>query len=448
MARSRIDGATRSARSAHPQSAVRGLACLAVLAAAGLCACASTETSGDHVNPDKPLWYHHFNGAMEVRFRRELTAESRTVGEPYERGRAEIDPEHGRVFVGSSDHGLYALRAGDGSTLWRFETLGAVQSEPLYDPELDLVYFGSHDGALYAVHASDGALAWRFASGAEVARKPALAGETLVFANGADNLFAIDRRTGAQKWHVHRTPALGMEVSGYAGPSVDQGAVFFAYSDGHVAAYEARDGSERWTPVDLSAEAEQAQGEAIRYLDVDTTPIPHDLGSLGRVVYVASYAGGVYALDEERGAPLWKNDKAIGVTDLSLWVEPAHPARPGTPDYVQGAPDVPKREILFAASSASGLWALDPATGKPLWRLPIPDGGVTAPVAVAGALLIGTTRYGAFLISPLDGRAIDGFDVGTGFSQTPAAFGNKAFMLSNGGALLGLEIEPPGLRGH
>ena len=38
-------------------------------------------------------------------------------GEPYERGRAEIDVPHGRVFVGTSDHGLYALRASDGSTL-------------------------------------------------------------------------------------------------------------------------------------------------------------------------------------------------------------------------------------------------------------------------------------------------------------------------------------------
>ena len=407
-------------------------------------ACVATETSGDHVNPDKPLWLHQPASVMEVRFLRELTASSRVSGEPYERGRAEIDPAHGRVFVGSSDRGLYALRATDGSTIWRFETLGAVQSEPLYDPQLDVVYFGSHDGALYAVHASDGALVWRYETGAEITRRPALGGESLYFANGADNLFAVDRRTGKPLWHAHRTPALGMEVSGYAGPALDEGAVFFAYSDGHVAAYDARDGSERWTPVDLSADAEQAGGgEAPRYLDVDTTPIPDDLGPLGRVVFVASYAGGVYALDEERGAPLWKNDKPVGVTDMTLWREPAHAARPGSRDYVPGAPEVPRREILLAASSASGLWGLEPTTGKPLWRLPIPDGGVTAPVGVAGALLIGTSRYGAFLLSPLNGKPIDGFDLGSGFSQTPAAYGNKAFMLTNGGTLVGLEIQAP-----
>ena len=407
--------------------------------------CATLESGNDGVNPDKPLWFNRPSGALHVTFLRELTAPTRAVGEAYERGRAELDPDRGRLFVGSSDHGLYALRTSDGSTLWRFETLNAVQSEPLYDPQLDVVYFGSNDGALYAVHASDGAMVWRYDSGGEVARRPVLDGESIFFANAADNLFAIDRRTGKSLWRVHRTPALGMEVSGYAGPSFDQGFVFFAFSDGHVGAYDARDGSEHWTPVDLSADAEQAQGgEALRYLDVDTTPVPDDLGAAGRVVFVASYAGGVYALDEDRGAPLWKNDKAIGVTELMLWREAAHAPRPGDPAFVAGGPAVPARQMLLASSGVSGLWALDPATGHKLWRIPVPEGGITAPVTLAGALLVGTSRYGAFLLSPLDGRPIDGIDMGSGFSQTPAAFGTKAFLLTNAGTLLGLQVDRPG----
>jgi outer membrane protein assembly factor BamB len=99
--------------------------------------------------------------------------------------------------------------------------------------------------------------------------------------------------------------------------------------------------------------------------------------------------------------------------------------------------------MLFASSAVSGLWALDPATGRKLWRVPVPEGGITAPVALAGALLVGTTRYGAFLLSPVNGRPIDGIDLGSGFSQTPAAFGNRAYLLSNGGTLLGVQVEPP-----
>jgi outer membrane protein assembly factor BamB len=406
--------------------------------------CATVETANDRVNPEKPLWFHRPSGAMHVVFARSLTAPSRAMGEPYERGRPEIDAAHARVFVGTSDHGLYALRSASGSAIWRFETAGSVQSEPQYDAELDVVYFGSNDGALYALRATDGSLVWRFDSGAEVARRPVLVGEAIYFANAADNLFAIDRRTGKGLWHVHRTPALGMEISGYAGPAFDQGTVFFAFSDGHVGAYDARDGSERWAPVDLSAEAESSQGaEGVRYLDVDTTPVPLDLGPLGRVVLVASYAGGVFALDAERGTQVWKADGATGVTDLALWRERAHLPSPGSPEFVPGGPPVPARSLVLASSASTGLWALEPSTGKTVWRVPLPEGGVTAPAVVAGALMVGTTRYGAFLLSPLDGRPIDGIDTGTGFSQAPAAYGNRAYILSNAGTLLALQVEPP-----
>jgi hypothetical protein len=104
---------------------------------------------------------------------------------------------------------------------------------------------------------------------------------------------------------------------------------------------------------------------------------------------------------------------------------------------------VPRREILFGSSGVTGLWALEPSSGKMLWRVPVPEGGITAPVPVSGALLVGTTRYGAFLVSPVNGRVIDGIDLGSGFSQTPAAYGGRAFMLSNAGTLLGLEVDAP-----
>ena len=421
---------------------------LALACTVGALGCGTLETSDDRVNPDKPLWYNRPIGALHVVFMRPLTASSRTVGEAYERGRGEIDPLHGRVFVGTSDHGLYALRSDDGSTIWRFETLAPVQSEPLYDPELDVVYFGSNDGALYAVHASDGKLVWRYDSGAEVARRPVRVGEMLYFANGADNLFAVDRRSGKALWHVHRTPALGMEISGYAGPAFDGGdGLLRVLRRARRRVRRAR----RHRALDARrsvgrgrAGAGGGDGETVRYLDVDTTPVPHDLGAPASVVFVASYAGGVYALDAgARGVRSGRTISASGVTALVLWREPAHAPRPGTPEFVPGGPPEPARELLLASSGSTGLWALDPATGKTQWRLPVPEGGVTAPAPIAGGLLVGTTQYGAFLLSPLDGRPIDGFDLGSGFSQTPAVYGHRGYLLSNAGTLVAVQVEPP-----
>jgi outer membrane protein assembly factor BamB len=387
--------------------------------------------------PDVPLWLHHPGGALSIDLRRELTATTRQVGEKYERGRPEIDPPHRRVFVGSSDHGLYALRPEDGTTIWRFETLGPVQCEPLYDAAEDVVYFGSNDGALYKVQAVDGKLLWRFNTNAEVARRPVLRDGSVYVVNANDTLVAINATTGMMRWHQHRTPAFGMEVAGYAGPALGRDKVYVAFSDGVVSAYSLDDGSEQWPSIDLGVEAEQQNGGDVpRYLDVDTTPVLSRISS-GEVVFVGSYSGGVYALDAENGSRAWVNEKATGVTDLVLWEQAAHPSRSGV------GPEVGAKKILLASSGLNGLWGIDPNDGRTLWRRNLPEGGITAPAPIEGAVLVGTTRYGIFLFSPLDGAVIDGIATGNGFAMTPGVYGRKAFVLTNGGQLLGLQVVPP-----
>lgn len=398
----------------------------------GSVACSALRAGAD---PELPLWIHHASGSIEVAFRRPLVAESRRVGEPYERGQVEIDPAHGRVFVGSSDRGLYALRADDGQKLWRFETLGFVQCAPLYDDAEDSLYFGSNDGALYKVDAKNGQLVWRFMTNAEVARRPVLAGGTLYVTNANDTVLAIDPASGKLLWHQHRTPAAGMEVAGHSGVAVFRGKVFAGFSDGTVGAFDAKTGAERWQPVDLAAEAEQVLGQVPDQLDVDTTPIP-DTTPNGAVVYVSNYAAGVYALDAETGTQVWGNQGVFGVTDVTLFDQPAHTRRDGREE--------PERRILIAASGTTGLWGLDPLTGAELWRRSLPATAVSHPVVVSGALLVSASRLGVFLLNPLGGELIDGIHLADGSSMTPAAYGSRAFVMTNGGALLGLHVAPPG----
>lgn len=403
-----------------------GLAALAVLGCEG-------AKTGAH--PEMPNFIARPSGALRVVYNRPLRAESRISGEPYERGQAEIDVEGRRVFVGSSDRGLYALRAEDGSVLWRFETVGFVQSAPLYDPGEDVVYFGSNDGALYKVAAHTGKLLWRFMTNAEVARRPVLANGLLYAVNANDTVMALEPATGKLRWHQHRTPAMGMEVAGYAGIAVSRGKVYSGFSDGTVAAFDALTGAERWAPVDLAAEAEAELGEIPQYLDVDTTPIPATIAA-GPVIFVGSYVGGVYALDAETGTQVWSNPGIAGVTDLVLWEQPAHAPR-------DGGPTVPARRLLLASSGTTGLWALDPETGREVWRRTLPAGAVSAPVPIAGALLVTASQLGVFLISPLGGEMIDGIHMADGSAMTPAAAGNRAFVLTNGGTLLSLVVSPP-----
>ena len=213
--------------------------------------------------------------------------------------------------------------------------------------------------------------------------------------------------------------------------------MYVAFSDGRVAAYDLLDGSERWPLVDLSAEAEHAQGDIPRYLDVDTTPLADTIGA-GNVIYVASYAGGVFALDAANGGRVWVNDRAAGVTQLVVWQQPAHEPRDGV------GPAIPSRKLILASSGTTGLWALSTEDGREVWRRALPDGGVSAPVPIAGAVMVTTTRYGVFLFSPLDGGVIDGLDISNGVTMIPAVYGRRAFVMSNAGVLLGLHVDPPG----
>ena len=201
---------------------------------------------------------------MHVYLDRELTAPARQVGENYERGTPGIDPPTGASSSARPTAASTRSARRDGRRIWRFETLGVVQCEPLYDPQYDIVYFGSHDGALYAVQARDGALLWRFMHrrrGRAPARHRRPERSMLFVANGADQLFALERATGKQLWTVHRTPALGMEIAAHAGPAFDgEVGLHGVLGRPRRRLRSRKDGSERWAPVDLSAEAEQSLG--------------------------------------------------------------------------------------------------------------------------------------------------------------------------------------------
>src|SRR5690606_2385585 len=117
-----------------------------------------------------------------------------------------------------------------------FETANAVQSAPLYVAAEAAVYFASNDGAAYKLRAADGKMLWRFMSNAEITARPILHGDTLFVVNANDTLIAIDPQTGKMRWYRHRTPAAGMEISGYAGAAIHGSRVYTAFSDGVVMA--------------------------------------------------------------------------------------------------------------------------------------------------------------------------------------------------------------------
>jgi serine/threonine-protein kinase len=79
----------------------------------------------------------------------------------------------GVVYVGSSDHHVYAVSAASGQQLWSFATGGAIQDSgalinSVQTSGVTRLYIGSNDGLLYSLDASTGKKLAAYPMGANV----------------------------------------------------------------------------------------------------------------------------------------------------------------------------------------------------------------------------------------------------------------------------------------
>lgn len=351
---------------------------------------------------------------LHLMWRRPMGADALTTAfTTTERSTPALDPEGGRLFVGSSDEHLYALRAGDGSTIWRFKARGAVECEVAYDAAGGTVFFGTDDGFVYAVDARDGSQKWRAQARGEVRRRPVLGPQAVYVATGSDMVLALDRDSGRRLWLYRRESPEGFAVDGHAGVALSGRRVFAAFSDGTVVALDAAEGSAVWereTAQDVELPEEDSSLPA--YLDVDTTPVVRD-----GLVYAASHAAGVYALDARGGGVRWRRDDVTGATGLALSDD----------------------DLLVARTRA--LDVLSAPSGESRYRVTLPGQSLTTPVAVRGLVLVADARGALYAISREERAVVTLVSAGLGFAAAPIVSGRRAFALSNGGVLYSLEVD-------
>jgi hypothetical protein len=165
------------------------------------------------------------------------------------------NPQHTGVFNSPAIATLSGIK-------WKFHTKGMVVSSPAVVN--DTLYIGSTDHNLYALNASDGRLKWKFQTGSRVTSSPAVSDGTLYFASYDSNFYAVDIVTGKLKWQFktggeHRFAASHLHGSNPAAetmpdpfdfflssPIVWQGAVYFGSGDGNIYALETATGKAKW----------------------------------------------------------------------------------------------------------------------------------------------------------------------------------------------------------
>ncbi|MGC8668975.1 MAG: PQQ-binding-like beta-propeller repeat protein [Chthonomonadales bacterium] len=287
----------------------------------------------------------------------------------------------GLIYVGADDGKLYALNAGTGKDVWRFDTRSTISVSPTVED--GVVYFGSGDGRIWALDAKTGnpLSAWKngfkvlddisgaaavsngivyavsldqvlHAIGAVTARErwsyrlqgsvlhmaPIVSGDFLFIANGS-NVTSLYARNGLMRWQRN----LGSDIS--CNPAVDDDSLYVADIDNNVRALDLRFGRDRWkTPAKLP-------------FDIVAPPTV-----AGDVVFVATTLGGVYALDKNTGAVKWSYVVHPSTSDTAAAAEAAtNPNRRGSstnatmPMYanVAAAPVVADKALFILSDDGS-----------------------------------------------------------------------------------------------
>jgi outer membrane protein assembly factor BamB len=108
------------------------------------------------------------------------------------------------IFLGSFDRYLYAVKIGSDVPMWKFPEEKPAGNWFWASPIVNegIVYAGCLDGIVYAIDAETGKELWQFESQdssgkpAAIVSPPVLAGDLLIVANEAGNVYVIDPETG------------------------------------------------------------------------------------------------------------------------------------------------------------------------------------------------------------------------------------------------------------
>jgi outer membrane protein assembly factor BamB len=295
------------------------------------------------------------------------------------------------IYIGSSDHKLYALDRTTGAKKWEFKTESRITSSPAVNA--GIVYFGSFDGNFYAVDAATGKEKWKFATpgerrfaathlhgsspAAEVMpdpfdfylSSPVVSNGMVHFGSGDTNIYALDATTGALKWKFKTGDVV------HGSPAISGGVLFVGSWDSFFYALDAATGKEKW-----------------RFKTGEDADIHNQVGLqsspaiVDGVVYFGCRDSNFYAVDAATGAKRW------AFSNKGSWVI--------------ASPAVTDGKVYFATSDTGLFHALDAKTGALVFSIDNKHWPMFSSPALAGGLAYVGTHQGKLLAIDLKAQKL------------------------------------------
>jgi outer membrane protein assembly factor BamB len=264
---------------------------------------------------------------------------------------------------------------------WRFKTGGPVIASPAISQ--GIVFIGSSDGVFYAIDQRTGQQKWKVALTEPISSSPAI-GDGLVYFLSYDGVFyALATETGQIKWRFATGGERRFEAKGIHGmtpetqliadpmdlflssPAVDHNRVYFGSSDGHIYSLNAATGVLLWS--------------------FDTGAVVHASPAVvDGTVYIGSWDSYLYALDAETGLQKWR---------FKSGEDPVNHNQEG----FQSSPAVANGTVYVGCRDGH-VYAVDARTGKKKWDYSTSQSWVNGTPAVRdGIVYVGTSDTHKFL---------------------------------------------------
>jgi eukaryotic-like serine/threonine-protein kinase len=314
------------------------------------------------------------------------------------------DTSHFRAVrsAGARNRSTWAPAPGPTSTLmsataplWTFETEEEIRATPCVGP--DLVYIGSYDNNLYALDRRTGALRWKFPTDGGICARPALWRDLVIFGSEDFNVYALNAQSGAEVWryrtwhHVRSSPRVYHDI------------VYVGSDDGHMHAIDPRTGAMVWryqTYREVQSSAAYANGQVyfgsrdnyVYAVDALTGEKKWGFRTNGPVIaapyviddylYVGSFDFAVYCLEAKSGWRAWEER---------------------TEKFIISSPTV-VGDNLYIGSTDGHLYCLNRRTGRRHWRYRAGNQVNSTPEVADGVVYFGSIDRSLYALDAKEGR--------------------------------------------
>ena len=351
--------------------------------------------------------------APKVTTTTKMTRNWRTnLGDGFKQGGAIISPVllGDSIYAASPNGKIDRISAETGKSIWR-KSLKKVNITAGMGIGGGLVLFGTDEGVVYALNQSDGSVAWQKQLSSEILASPVIENDIVVARTGDGKVVGMASYDGEVIWTISRQlPKLTLR--GDSRPLLYGGVVFTGFSDGTLAALEAKNGRALW---DFPISFARGTSEIDRLADIDTNPL-----LVSDFIYVSSYQDITHALNIKQQRIEWSVDVS---SFNSLAYDAAH---------------------LYISDKSGVVHQIDRASGKKLWSQ---DGlklfSVSAPISVGPFVVVADGKSNLYVMNKSDGSYAGRHGIGAKtIVGEPVADADTIFFMDSSGNVQSLSVAP------